>query len=254
MFRMGWQFVQEAYQMYTAYGVTQLLLISSLVFILITDNKSENIQLIYYIISVLLIILFPPIAYVLAKYFIGQDVYWRIFWLLPSSILIAFVGTRVFERLKKQSKKNFFLIAFLFVIILGGKNIFNSNNYAKSYNIYKLPEEVVQICEMVAPNEGKTKMIVPETIVSYIRQYNPNINLLYGRNLGKDSKKGKKYKILLQLNSSEPDVGYIAKYAIKKECKYILFEKSSTGLEEIENYGYALYGKTDNYIVFKLSE
>lgn len=254
MFYMGWQFVQEAYQIYTASSVIQLLLISSLVIILMIDKKSENIHLVFYIIAVLVIIFFPPIAYVLAKYFIGDDVYWRVFWLIPSSVIVAFVGTKTLERMGKRSQQRIFFVAILFVIVIGGRNIFNSNNFTKSKNIYKLSQEVVEICEMVAPNGGDTKMVVPETIVSYIRQYNPNINLLYGRNLGKDTQKGKKYKILLQINSNEPDIKYIAKYIKKKDCEYIVFDSSSKGIEKIEQYGYELYGVTDSYSVFKLVE
>lgn len=254
MFQSGWKFVQDAYQIYTSYGIVQLLLISSCIIILISDKKNENLHLVYYCITALAIILFPPIAFVLGKYFIGSDVYWRVFWLIPSSIIIGLVGVKQIERISKCYQKKLFLLAFIMVLVLGGKNIFNSDNYTKSTNSYKLPQEVIELCEMVAPNGGNTKMVVPETIVSYIRQYNPNINLLYGRNLGKDTQKGKKYKILLQLNSSEPDTKYIAKYIKKKDCNYVVFDNSSIGIEEIEQYGYKLYGTTASYTVFKLVE
>lgn len=254
MFQIGWQFVQDAYQIYTSNGIIQLLLIGSFIIILINDKKEENIHLVYYCITALVIILFPPIAFVFGKYFIGESVYWRVFWLMPSGILIALVLTKLLERINRRYQKQLFMIAIVLVLVLGGKNIFNSNNYSKSTNYYKLPQEVIEICEMVAPNGSNTKMVVPETIVSYIRQYNPNINLLYGRNLGKDKQKGKKYKILLQLNSSEPDTKYIAKYTKKKDCKYVVFDNSSIGIEEIEQYGYKLYGVTDSYTVFKLVE
>lgn len=254
MFRIGWEFAQDAYQIYTTYGIIQLLLISALIIILIYNKKTENIHLALYVVFILAIILFPPMAFVLAKYFIGSAVYWRIFWLIPCSILIALVGTKIIEKFSGKFKKNLFLIALILVVILGGKNIFNINNFNKSTNLYKLPSEVIEICEMVAPNGGSTKIVVPETIVSYIRQYNSNIDLLYGRNLGKDVQKGKKYKILLQLNSSEPDTRYISKYIKKKDCKFVVFNNNSLGLEEIEKYGYKLYGVTNNYTVYKLVE
>jgi hypothetical protein len=75
--------------------------------------------------------------------------------------------------------------------------------------------------------------------------------MLYGRNLGKDIKKGKTYNLLLQVNSKEPDFKYIAERAIKRECKYVVFENSSVGIDEMEDYGFKNCGSTLNYTVFK---
>lgn len=253
MFQLGWQFVQESYQNYTSYGVIQLLLICSVIVILINDKKKENIHLAIFIVTIIVCILFPPIAFLFGKYFIGGEVYWRIFWLIPSGIIIALVFTKLLEK-SKYDKKNIYLISIILVLIIGGKNIFNSNNFTKSTNLYKLPQEVIEICDLLVDEGEETKIVVPETIVSYIRQYNPKINMLYGRNLGKDVQRGKKFKILTQLNSAEPDTKYIAKYAKKQECNYIVFKNSSTGIEKIEEYGYKLYHTTSNYSIFKLEQ
>lgn len=251
MFQMGWQFAKESYQIYTSYGVIQLLLISSLIVILINEKKKENIHLAYFVIIVLVLILFPPLAFIFGQYFIGSDVYWRVFWLIPSGIIIAMVFTKLIEN-SRYYKKFIFLICMILVLMLGGKNIFNSDNFTKSTNLYKLPQEVIEICDMVVKEGDEVKMVVPETIVSYIRQYNPDIKMLYGRNLGKDVQRGKKFKVLTQLNSVEPNTKYIAKYAKKQGCNFIVFQNSSMGIEKIEEYGYELYGNTMNYTIFKL--
>lgn len=251
MFQMGWQFVQESYQIYTSYGVIPLLLISSLLLILINDKRKENIHLAYFVIIVLVLILFPPIAFVFGKYFIGSEVYWRVFWLIPSGIIIALVFAKLIEN-SRYYKKSVFLLSMILVIILGGKNVFNSDNFTKSTNLYKLPQEVIEICDMVVEEGEEVKIVVPETIVSYIRQYNPDIKMLYGRNLGKDVQRGKKFKVLTQLNSMEPNTKYIAKYAKKQGCNFIVFKDTSMGIEKIEEFGYELYGATKNYSIFKL--
>lgn len=253
MFVTGWQIAQNAYELYVANGIIELLLISSLIFLLLVEKRRENIQLVYYFVFLIIIAFCPQIAYVFSNYFIGNDVYWRIFWLLPSCLIIAFAGARVYELLRSRSRKRIFVIALLMIIALGGKFVFNTENFSKTTNLYKLPEEVIEICDMVVLEDEEVKMIVPETIVSYIRQYNPDIKLLYGRSLGKDVQRGKKYKILNQLNSSTPNTKTIAKYAKKQECNFIVFKNTSVDIEKIEKYDYELYGITESYTIFKLA-
>jgi hypothetical protein len=253
MLQDGLQIVQEAYDKYAAAGVDALLLISSVTILLIKGKKSENNKLAYYIITVLIILFIPPVAFIFAKYFIGDDVYWRVLWTVPSVIIIALIGTKLIEQMGKKPSQRILLLAILLVIVLGGKGVYRSENFTKSTNLYKLPQEAVDICELVAPNGKTTKIVVPETIVSYIRQYNPNINLLYGRNMGKDYKRGRKYRFLLELNSTNPDIQFIAEYAQEKECEYVVFENISSGVEQMTNYGYEIFGNTENYTVFRLT-
>lgn len=250
MLQNGWQIVQEAYEKYATTGVTQLLLISSIIILLIREKKSQNQHLAYYIIILVFIIFLPPVAFVFANYFIGDDVYWRVFWLIPSVIVIAFTATKFIEQNGRKAKSRVGFVAIVLLIIIGGKCSYNTENFTKSTNQYKLPQEAVDICEMVV-QEDTTKIVVPETIVSYIRQYNSKIDLLYGRNLGKDTKRGKNYQFLLQLNSTDPDIQYVAEYAREKECEYVVFANTSNGIDFMEDYGYERFGGTENYTVFR---
>lgn len=249
----GLEIVQDAYAKYTADGVAQLLLICAITVLLIKEKKSEDRLLALYTIVLVIVVCLPPIAYIISK-FTGASVYWRVFWLVPSVIIIAMVATKIIEQMNKKTKQGIVFLAVLFVIILGGRMIYRSDNFTKSTNPYKLPQEAIDICEMVAPDGGVTKMVVPETIVSYIRQYNPNIELYYGRNMGKDYQRGRKFKVLLQLNSQDPDYEYIAKYTKKNNCVFVVFENTTNNLESMEEYGYQLFGSTTNYTIFKLNE
>jgi hypothetical protein len=247
MLQNGWQIIQEAYEKYATVGVTQLLLIGSILILLLKEKKRENQHFVYYVVLVLAIIFFPPVAFLFTKYI--DDVYWRVFWLVPSVIIIAFAATKMMEEIRRKSKIQWEFLAIVLLIIVGGKCVYNGENFNKSTNSYKLPQEVIQICEMVAPVDT-TRIIVPETIVSYIRQYNPKIDMLYGRNLGKDLKKGKTYELLLQLNSTDPDIQFVAEFAKEKECQYVVFGNTSNGIENMSYFGYEILGVTKNYTVF----
>lgn len=251
MLQYGWQIALDSYEKYAATGIVQLLLISSVIVLMI--SKKWDRKLAYYFVLITVIIFAPPIVFVIAEHFVGDDVYWRMFWLIPSVIIIALVGTKMIEQLKNKTKQRLVFCFLLIIIILGGKCVYNGENFTKATNSYKLPQEAVDICEMVAPDFGSTKIVVPESIVSYIRQYNPNIKMLYGRK-GKERRKGKRHKILVELNSSEPDISYIAKYIKKKKYEYVVFENTSTGINDMEINGYELFGSTINYTIYKMAE
>lgn len=253
MFVRGFEIVQDAYAKYAADGIVQVLFVCAITVLLIREKKSENKLLGHYSIILILGVCFPPIASVLTRV-TGASVYWRVFWLVPSVIVIAFVGTKLAEQIGKKSKQGLFILTMVIVIVLGGKSMYQSENFTKSSNLYKIPQEAIDICEMIAPNDETPKIVVPETIVSYIRQYNPNIELLYGRDMGKDYRKGKRYRVLLQLNSEDPDYEYIAASVKENECEFVVFENKSNNLESMLNYGYELYGSTQNYTIFKSVE
>ncbi|MFA9376827.1 MAG: DUF6056 family protein [Lachnotalea sp.] len=250
MLQTGWQIIQEGYEKYEVAGGTQLLLIISIIAMLIKEKKYENRHFAYYIITLLIIIFSPPIAVIFSNHFIGSDVYWRVFWLVPTVIVIAFVATKLIEKIGKKSKQRLSIFTIIILIMVGGTCVYHSGNFTKSTNSYKIPQEAVDICKMVE-QEGTIKIVVPETIVSYIRQYNPNIRLMYGRNMGKDVTKGDRYEFLMQLNSTDPDIEFIAEFARDKKCDYVVFENISNGIEGMENYGYELFGNTEHYTIFK---
>lgn len=253
MFVRGYEIILDSYAKYTADAIVQLLVIGSIIFLLIKEKKSENRLLAYYSIVLIAAVCFPIIAYIITK-ITGASVYWRVFWLIPSVIIISLSATKLIEQLGKKSQQRIWFLAILIAIMIGGKSVYRSGNFEKSTNMYKLPQEVIELCEMVAPDEGTTKMIVPETIISYIRQYNPNIKLLYGRNIGKDYQKGKRYRVLLQLNSSDPDYEYITTYTKKKQCIFVVLDNTTNDLSEMEKYGYEFFGSTLHYSVYKLIE
>lgn len=250
MIANGWEIIQLAYERYTETSIVQLLFISAIVIILIREKTRENLSLSYYVIVLMILLFFPPMAYIFGNYFIGEDLYWRMFWLIPSVVVVAYVATKLIEQQSRTSKRKMTFLAITILIVVGGKLIYTKENFNKSTNPYKIPQEAIEVCEIIT-QEGKARAIIPETIVSYIRQYDPQIDMLYGRNLGKDIKRGKTYKLLLQLNAVDPDIAYIAECARERKCEYVVFANTSNGIEEMINYGYKNCGSTKNYTVFK---
>lgn len=248
----GWQIITEAYDRYSADGIMQVLVIASVVILLINEKKPYVKHMVYYTIALVILICIPPIAYVLNKYFI-QDVYFRVFWLVPGTLLTVYAVVKAYEHANRR-RGNAILVTFAAILMLGGKFVYTNENFVKAENRYKIPNEAIEICEIVTTEGEDVKIVVPEDIVSYIRQYNPKIEMLYGRSLGKDTQRGKKYKLLLQINEELTEPRWVGKYLKNREIDFLIMNKelpNNESLKALNDYGYNIYSETDSYIVLK---
>lgn len=248
----GWQIITEAYDRYSADGIMQVLVIASVVMLLIKEKNSEIRHLVYYIIATVAILCMPLTAYILNKYFI-QNVYFRTFWLVPSALIIASALIKGTEHARRR-KGNAVLAALVIIIVIGGKFVYTNENFVKAENRYKIPNEAIEICEIVTTEGEDVKIVVPEDIVSYIRQYNSAIEMLYGRSLGKDTQRGKEYKLLLQINEELTEPRWVGGYLKNREIDFLIMNKelpNNESLKALNDYGYNIYSETDSYIVLK---
>ncbi|MFR3423245.1 MAG: hypothetical protein ACLTTO_06185 [Lachnospiraceae bacterium] len=118
------------------------------------------------------------------KYRIGGFVYWRMFWILPTSVIVAYVAVSVCTAGKKKTIQAVCASLLMALIIVTGKNPYVGGQaiYQKAVNMQKLPADACQISELIAATraEGETALaVMPEDLVGYVRQYDASIRLLY---------------------------------------------------------------------------
>jgi len=99
-------------------------------------------------------------------------------------------------------------------------------------------------------NEGKIKVIAPADVLPYIRQYDADILLCYGRN-GNSNEKERTKNLFTQYENPEVDVEYIVSEIRDMECEYIVYYKNNLVVERFVSQGYVKIGETENYVVLK---
>lgn len=130
----------------------------------------------------LLLTIFNPIVPVVMNHiFDVNKEYYRFFWIAPIVIIIAFGAVKV-VLLQKGALKYIVSIALIVLIVATGRFVY-AQGYIKSPNIYKMPDEIIEISEMIH-NDSKGEY--PRAIFEYdyemsIRQYDPKILLTIGR-------------------------------------------------------------------------
>ena len=65
------------------------------------------------------------------------------------------------------------------MIVLCGTPLFKSEEFQASTNDYKIPQNVVAVCDLLP---GNVHALVSNRLMPYIRLYDPSITLEFGRN------------------------------------------------------------------------
>ena len=153
----------------------------SIIYIFSTE-KDKKIKdfFVGYSILILIIIWNPICVYFLNK-FINFGAMYRIYYMLPNCITIAYALTKIVEKNDNFIKRIVAVLGISVIIMLFGKSIFNQYTTVEVNNYYKLPDEVVQIAYLISGDKEieNKKAIVPYGMSSQIRQVCADIEMYY---------------------------------------------------------------------------
>jgi hypothetical protein len=247
------------WNLYWGDGYYQYLLLISVLYLLIQRRKEKNTRqvLIY---SLLLLVIFAlPFTAAVIRACIGEEVYWRVLWLLPTVPLIALAAADFLQKRSSKLLQILLLAACTAAIAVSGKGMFQADNYFLADNPQKVPSEVAYICNLIqekADESGISEILLAtdEHLSSYVRVYDASIHMPYGRR-GKGALTKTARGLYRQINADEPSFKKIAKYAKRLGCNFLVVDlKDSDVLDTFAKYGYTKIGELHNYTIFELSE
>ena len=113
----------------------------------------------------------------------NANTYYRILWIIPMYVTIAYAFTRFIASLNSTVKKCIAVGVAAVVIIITGSCVYANEHVYMAENIYHLPQNVIDICDKIKPteDEGIVRAVFPPELVYFVRQYDPNILMPYGR-------------------------------------------------------------------------
>lgn len=129
-------------------------------------------------IALMFIIALNPILY---KYIFSRFAYWRLYWMLPSGVFIAGAITVFLKRQTKVWTKWATLIVFVAVIVTQGVPMFEYPVFIPRSNWEKVSQETIDLCDLMMSLEEEPRVIVPIELSTEVRQYAPEIYMVYGR-------------------------------------------------------------------------
>ncbi len=203
--------------------------------------------------------LFPASAYLIMRYCIGDTVYWRMFWLLPVTVMISYLFTNALDYAKGRRRKTVVAALLVFAVIQGGSPVYNEQNFSIASNYYKLNQDVLAVCEAVSKDARangieKKGLVVPNQLATEIRQYDASIRMPYGRNAIRGEKISKTAaRIYDAVNGGNLDAAALSYYAKKGGYPYFAYMTGEKA-EEIRNAGYQFVENVGNYDIYRLGD
>ena len=238
------------FQNYTGSGYLTILYLMTLLYLWITE-KNKTIRAIFvYGATIIQTLFFLPLFYY-GYQLLDAGTYYRVLWLLPMTITISYVGVKILSKYPTGS-----MVFGLLLIALSGKYVYNNIYISKAENAYHIPQQVIDMCEMIMPAEDEERIMAAcsDGLIHFMRQYSSEIQMPFGRDyLAPDWIYGN-HPLREVMNKSQIDVVLLQQLATEYHCQYILLEKGKELLGNLEESDIYLIGETPNYSVYRNDE
>lgn len=203
---------------------------------------------------VFLLLYWCPATGILLMKILGENVYWRILWLLLLAVTIPFGLCLLLKKLRGIRRQGAFLLC-LAGIVLCGEKVLSEEWFEPSMNVYKLPQYVIEVGELLP---GHIHAMMSNRLTPYIRMYDPTITLEYGRNAlaynGIEETASHEQLLYLEAQKKEIDLGVLIPLAEETNITFFVFSNNRTYIGEWEDYGYVQYGSTEEFDIFAKKE
>lgn len=234
---------------YTGLRYIMLLYLAAVVWLLIRE-KNKTVRWILGVMPVLLLILFFVPHFRKAFVAIGLDgeTYYRILWMLPMGITIAYAASSIVKAHKRIG-----LAVMAALIAVSGTYVYQSQYISKAENLYHLPDVVIEICDFIHgdDSEGQIVAAFPSELVHFVRQYDANIRMPYGRESLVPS--WDYYNAVYEAMEKPEviDTAELAKAAREEYCNFIILPLARATTYPLEDEGFVLLANINDYLIYK---
>ena len=253
------KWIEDIWLLFVGDGrVVVTTLIVMLLFLLWPGNKRLKQFLLYPSLVVLIFINNPiSIYYIVDKGLMAYNRYVRLYWLLPIAFVLAFLCVKLVTKAKNWRRIVVALIC-SGIIIYTGNYMFTEDSYTEMTNLYKIPDDVIEICDFIEDDVQVTgqkleeiRIVVPVMYSSYIYQYNGRVKILYGRYSGYSPYSAMAEDLRQLIESPQLDVRAICEGAHASGCDYIVIDANKPRKGKFIKYDYEKLIETEDYIIYK---
>lgn len=218
-----------------------------LLYLWLTEKDKPRRAIFVYAPTLLLIMFFCPLfRKIFVRILDDSETYYRLLWLLQMSLVSAYGMVKLCGRHRRIG-----LVVLCVAIIACGNYVYDSEHISKAENAYHLPQEAVDIVDMIEPEEGRITVLVPAALIYYIRQYSTNIELPYGREMlisrwdyyhamyeAMEEAESINTKNFVELTRGYP-------------CAYVVLKEDREVEEPLTDYGFEVYGQVGEFVIYK---
>lgn len=218
-----------------------------LLYLWLTEKDKCRRTLFVYAPTLILIAFLCPLSRIV---FVGlmddAETYYRLLWLLQMSLVSAYGLLKLCGRHRRIG-----LVIICVAIIACGDYVYDSQYITKAENAYHLPQDAIDIVDVIEPEEGRITALVPADLIYYIRQYSTNIELPYGRQvlIARWEFRPVLYEVMEE--SEVIDTDALVELTREYPCAYIVLKENRKTTEPLTQYGFILYEQVGDYLIYQ---
>lgn len=218
-----------------------------LLYLWIAEKERTRRVIFVYVPTLLLVLFFCP---VFRKLFVAalddSETYYRLLWLLQMSLVSAYGLVKLWRKHAKIG-----LVLTCVAVICAGNYVYDSEHITKAENAYHIPQVAVEVAELISPEKGYTMALVPADLVYYIRQYDSNIAMPYGREMliARWDYYNAMYEAMEEAQVIDTDE--FVKLTRENLCNYVVLKEDRAIDEPLTDYGFEEYGRVAEYRIYR---
>ncbi len=244
-----WSEVIALFRNYMGTGLIVICFMISLIYLWVNETRKYVRILFLYMPVVILLLYFNPLFAAVVYGVTGSEIYYRILWLLPITIVIAYTCAHIYGKLK-GAKQGGFALCIAALIMVSGSYIYGNPYFAKAENIYHVPDCVVDICDAITVPGREVRAVFPEEFLQYVRQYDPTICMPYGREVIVEGWSDR-VPFHEAMEAEVTDWDELAPMAIFSQCHYIVLPAERESVGDPADYGIKRYGQVAGYVIYR---
>lgn len=238
--------VFQTFYNYMGTGLTVIWYLVALIYLFLQEKRRPRRILFVYMPVIVLLLFFNPLFAELFNLLVGEQIYFRIVWLLPVIVTIAYCTVIICERLKGK-KAALFTAVCLVLTVVSGKLVYSSPLYSRAENIYHMPDSVVHICDAIKVPGQEVMAAFPIELLQYVRQYSPMVCMPYGRLV----LMGYNDEFCSAMNADVIELETLVPMSRAVRCHYLIFRQDQNIVGQTETYGWELFLETDGYVIYR---
>lgn len=247
-----WSEIITLFREFMGTGLIVIWYLLALVYLWLEEKRKHVRILFLYMPLVVLLLYFNPVFAKLVYGVVGDEIYYRILWLLPITLTIAWAGACVYGRIagKKRLLADLAALCMAGAIAVSGSFIYSSVYFSRAENLYHMPDEVVGICDAISVPGREVMAVFPLELVQYVRQYSPTTCMPYGREMTV-VRWHNQHPLRDEMEKEIIDMESLVPLTRKYGCHYVIFRPGQELSEEPEDYGWEWFGEAEGYTIYR---
>ena len=239
------------YKNYGGGSMMTMIVAAAVLYLWIAEERKEiRLLFVHLATGVVALFFFPLFAYIATHFFLDEQVYYRVLWLVPMGMIVAYALAKVISQIGTRRQRIVMILVFSLFLIKSGSLVYRNELVTKAENLFHLPASVISVADALHVEGRDVKAVVPGEMLQFIRQYDASIHLAYGREALVE---GWSNNPLYDAMEANPVRSYlITDYSKQQGVEYIVLRAGTpvVGTNPIDKYEFSYLTTIDNYDIY----